>query len=363
MTILLSLLIIGSCIYLPNGQSPEIFKEVLGQMTVLGIIALWVWKYNKYIAMFLIWTAIRVMLPPANARSMETLINVSLAVMLYMAVRNIKVDIKVIYKTLGIVGLIQIATVFLQRLNLFPFFNTAGTLKTWGLMGNSNFSGALVAMILPIYFELAKEKKIWLLGIVAGLASLFILDSQFALIAGVAGVLFYTYILYRPELQRRTWILWLVFISILFAIGFVIASPYKFYDDRFYVWHKFWTAITYGNHADWSSYFTYGFGLGATWVIAPMFTPPEVLSRGDGWYQCHNEYLQVLVEWGFIGFSILILGIIDVFRKINVARLALYACLFAFLIDSIGFFTFRCSPISFLAVIYVGLIQCDTTKL
>jgi hypothetical protein len=67
--------------------------------------------------------------------------------------------------------------------------------------------------------------------------------------------------------------------------------------------------------------------------------------------------LQILFEYGAIGFILFLGLVISTLRKTTKANAYVMAGLVALLVDSLGFFPFRTAPIGYIAVIYLGVID------
>jgi O-antigen ligase len=77
----------------------------------------------------------------------------------------------------------------------------------------------------------------------------------------------------------------------------------------------------------------------------------------DKWRQAHNEPIQILLEYGAIGLVLFIGLVISTLRKTCYSNSFLMACLVALIVDSFGFFPFRISPIGYLGMIYLAIID------
>lgn len=376
MEIFLIILIFFSCALLPNySVSQTMFKEVGGLLVISSLVIYWLWQKNRWLAAFTAWLVIRMMLPPLQPRGMITLTNVFMAVMLYFAIRYMKLDWRKVFQAIGITCLLQIGMVFAQALNVSFCWNAMNDEgRIWGLFGNSNWSGCYIAMTMPVCLELSKRNKWWLAGLL-GLPALILLNSKFALLAGIVGVAFYLYIKYRDFVLKNSIHLLLLFV-LSATMLFVLIKPVYLSDmGRFEMWRRTYKLCVFnpGNNVmqkvgqsgyggfgvdpAYQSHFIQGRGLGEAYNLLPLIQPKEYASQNVNWRQVHNEPLQVLFEYGLIGFVIASGLVISTLRKTTRGNIFLMASLLALIVDSLGFFPFRTSPIGYLAVIYLGAID------
>lgn len=350
-----------SCALIPNySVSQTMFKEIGALLLSSLFIIWWVWKHNKWLAALLLWLVIRMMLPPIQPRGMITLTNVFMASMIYLGIQYIKVDFKRLYQGIAITLFIQIATVFLQALNLFFCWNSMNDGgRVWGLFGNSNWSGCYIAMTIPIALHLTKQSKWYWLGLL-GIPALILLKGNFALLGGIAGLLFYSYILCRDSIIRLKIDRYILAV-ILLAIAFVTIKPLYLNDTgRFDMWNRAYKFCTFnmtnsgGQDPAYQSHFVQGRGLGEAYNLLPMIQNKQYT---DNWRQVHNEPLQILFEYGLLGFILFSGLVISTLRKVRVSNAFLVAGLVALLADSLGFFPFRTAPIGYMAIIYIGAID------
>lgn len=341
-----------------TGFQLSIQKEIAGLLIAGVFIVWWIWKYNKWLAMFVGWIIIRRFLPPEQTRAIFTLSNVLMGSMVYLGIQHLKIDKKKLFEWICYASTLQIIVVFMQRFDIFMFWNHSSTARligsgrVWGLFGNSNWSGCFIAMTLPIFLYMAKEKKWYLLGLL-GIPALFIMKSQVAIVSGIIGVLFYLYFYFQKKIIRYK-IHYLILGLLLVGVVFALFNPIYFDNPRFEVWRRVWKFCLFGGTVEWRCHFVQGWGLGSAYEILPKICP---IYSGTAWYQVHNEPLQILLEYGLVGFILMCGLIISTLRKLNSKNLAIMACLIALLIDSLGFFPFRTAPLGFMGVIYLGLID------
>ncbi len=352
-----------SAILIPtaSGIPQTEYKGYIGLFAAVSMLVWWLWKHNRFLAIFFAWVIIRTILPHTQPRAMINISNISIGVMIYLALQYININKDRLYKAIIILTSAQILTVFIQKSNLFMFWNSSETGidlavgSVYGLFGNSNFSGAFIAMTLPVFLYFKKYIKFGWMGILLGLLSLLMLDCQFAIIAALGALSFYLYIENRDFIIKRRihyFILSFITTSALLIAKFPLYIP----DGRWEVWNQCLALSTFNGAKEWGCHFVQGFGLGSTFLNLPRITQNCAL-RNIAWFQVHNDYLQMLLELGVIGLLIILALILNTFRKFSKDRLVEYACFTALIIDAFGFFIMRTSPMGFMGVMFLGLID------
>lgn len=364
------LIIFLSCALLPNyNVTQAMFKEIGGIVLMSLFIVSWVWKHNKWLAAFLLWLVIRMMLPPIQPRGMITLTNVFMAAMLYLATQYVKFNWKNIRIALSITLGLQVLAVVCQKLNIFFCWNSMNDGgRVWGLFGNSNWSGAYIAMMIPIAMSLGGW---WTALGVLGIIALVIMKSSFAMLGALTGVAFILYYKNRKFILKNHYDK--VILSILLAtIAFVVLNPVYLEDSgRFETWRRSAKFCVYnptdiiagktgGQDPAYQSHFIQGRGLGEAYTILPMIQEKHYTEK---WRQTHNDLLQVLFEYGFIGLVLIAGLIITTLKKVNNQNIYIMASLLAIFVDSLGFFPFRTSPIGYIAILLLGAIDKDAILL
>ena len=353
---ILAIIFLSSFLLYGNGGQLCLFKEIGGLLVMISFLIWWLWKHNKYLALFCGWVFLRAFMPPEQPRMQFELSNIIVAIILYLGIRNLNIDVKKIYKGLCLASFIQIVAVLMQKVNIFPFWNASwDNGRVWGLFGNSNFSGAFIAITIPFFLETAKTDKRYLLGLL-GIPALIILDSQFALMAGLSGILLYLYIDYRSLIKR-------LHIDILLLTGITTAALYLIYNpiylpwERFEVWSRICQFMVWGGNVEWRCHFLQGWGVGSGYQLIPMLSGKISVTVNLVWLQAHNEFIQAFLQYGIIGITFIGLIIFDCVKRFNVKNLVLYCGILALMVDACGFFPFRASPIGYMGVIYLALID------
>ena len=149
-------LLISSCVLIPGstGMQHAIQKEMAGAVITGGFLTWWIWRYNKWFAVLVGWCLLRMFFPDDQPRGPLNMVNILMAVMLYLGVIELGNVKEKFYRAICAIGGVHILVTFLQKFNLFMFWNFNCLLsrgRVWGLMGNGNFTGCFIAMTLPIF--------------------------------------------------------------------------------------------------------------------------------------------------------------------------------------------------------------------
>lgn len=354
--LLLPIIFLSSFLLANGSLSQTVIKEIAA-ISIGGLfIAWWLWRFNKFFSLFVLWLLMRTFLPPIQPRAMFELSNVLIASGIYLGIQYLDIDKRKLFNGVCIASALQIIAVFMQWLNLFPFWNGAWDEgRIWGLFGNSNWSGCFIAMIIPFFFTL-KDRYLRALGITSGFVALLILDSQFALLSGIVGVLAYFYIKHRDFILKKG-LAYLILVLILGIIPVAMAHPPNIANERFDLWLRIWWVITGGGNTEWGCHFLQGYGLGSGFQAFPVIAKGICHDPNLQWHQAHNEYLQVLFQYGIIGLLLITGLIISTVKKISIRNVVLASSLIALLADSLGFFPMRTSPIGYMAVMFLALID------
>jgi len=181
---------------------------------------------------------------------------------------------------------------------------------------------------------------------VAILIALILLDKTMALASFGTGLVVYL-------LMNRSWVK-LILLILIFITGGIF---YAFYNPEFFsltgrvelwkiTWNKFLEAPFFGH------------GLGSFEMF--QFKPGNTVT-----FFAHNEYLQILFDIGIVGFSIFVLFVVDLFKRIfvsenNILLIGYIAGLISFLVLCLGSFPLRIAPLALIAVIYTAGILSQT---
>ncbi len=315
--LLVLLLGLSQILIIPN-LSFRWCKEMSAQVLILLTISLLIWKKNKWVSAFLIWSTMLFFITKSyivndigqtstysmNILSFLNFINIILFGLFYYVLHELKLNKNLIYKTLCFLAVFESAYVILQLFQIDQFFYNFSlatgknpTYIKWpvGTWANEALISWCIALCSP--FLLAYKELRFKLGYGLCFLALLATKATFGLLAFVIGFLFWLWFKHR-KLAILLIISLLIIISILYIMGKL--NYYLLDTHRFLVWKKsvmIWkqqAPITGIGHGSYRLLF---------WNLAPEFMK-------DGmWFQAHNEYVQILFEQGIVGLFI-ILGLI-----------------------------------------------------
>lgn len=195
-----------------------------------------------------------------------------------------------------------------QRLGMDPFFTPDDPFfvkRAIGTLGHFTMLGPFVAMGAVAILARGFKERLHVPAMVLCLACIVATDSTMAVMGLLAGC---GYLLFRKN-QKAAVILAAVLIPSL-ILGAVFLQDVEFFSltGRQVAWPA-------GVDAWLRSPF-FGHGPGSWWGNLHAWKIPSGVGR---WDQLHNDYLQLLVEQGLLGFSVTAIGLFLMFRKLQSA--------------------------------------------
>ncbi|MEM7070326.1 MAG: O-antigen ligase family protein [Pseudomonadota bacterium] len=272
-----------------------------------------------------VWMVISSLWSPDKANSLLFFCLLAVCINIYVHLRCLKFEIllEILEKT-SILTLIAIA--------ISDFFLPA---EVYWSAGNANYVTELVVMLLPIFlYFFFYRKSLWikifyiLLMIRAGVF-LSIDTSSFA--SAVLGLLPLYYIIFGPTKKHRLYglsifsvvlLLAYFFLSQLSVDGFTLGEVKSSIIHRLQIWvsslyllvdqpFAFLTGVGLGGY----SYYYPSVGLKYYHFFPSLGLPADSKFFNPG--QTHNEYLQILVDTGIIGFLLLLVLMFFMLKRIN----------------------------------------------
>lgn len=275
---------------------------VFFEISLAMVLSAFIWKHNKWIAMFLILAWVFTFFPKYNQHTYQASRNVFNGCLWYLFIVSVfsVQTLNKIYKTMRIIAYFHVVVIFFQRLGVAGWIQPyllEGTLspRPVGLMGNPLEAAALVGFLFPAFISLPKN-RLFLAAIPA--IGMIMIEQFLGFAALAAGVIFYVAVAYR--------LYWQTIIPTV-----ILAAIWWFYWDapgiglRLYVWKK--AVWAWGQHP-----FLAG-GLGH-WKI--VFWRPM---KHDGfiWDTTHNEFLQMLFELGALSAVVFIGYFVEFFKSLK----------------------------------------------
>jgi len=310
---------------------------------------------NKWLSLFLIWCIANWWLnffQPFN--SFFGLVNILSAYLIYVGfkflLKNKIVSSNVLIYIICSIVIFQALWMIMQMFNFDPVFYPVNTVGDYlggkmplvGWSGNPSLLGIFFASFSFLFLAYMRKFKIPIIFITILILSLFIKNFT-TLLCYCAGVLFYTFCTYK---NKKLFVLSFISIALLIAGVIWIKKP-NF--DRLYIWGKM---IKDGLHI------RPFVGSGVN-----FFSNLHIVDKtGTPWKEAHNDYLQMLLELGIVGISLLSLFIISKFREFFIKfktnkQVAMMCCLVGFLVSGVSLFPMHLAQMSFLAIIVLACLE------
>lgn len=257
----------------------------------------------------------------------------------FIAVTRSQLSNEFFYNAICIAALIQCALAVAQHFWIDPvvwflshFINAMALLDEHcmiGSMGNNNFLCGFLAISLPFFF-----RRNWFYAIPLLAFVLYFGRTTSAFVPAVLGTAYF----YHDRVHWK----YLVgggLVAALIVTWYAIFNHTPFYSNpRWKDWADaltIWSQSTFG--------VTFGMGPGANW--------------GKG-YPMHNEWLQVLYQFGVAGMSIFVGYVVTIHRKNRI----LFTSFIIILINMFGNYPLHLTPSAFLIIIVAGLIEREKVR-
>ena len=204
--------------------------------------------------------------------------------------------ITIIYNTIAVVVLLNIVWMVLQKLQIdflyFPKIGYEGT--PIGVYGNTNNSGALIALGLPVFF-----RKWWYLGLIPCFFGLWLSNAFVSIVGAGVGIMAYTWL---TESKMVLLTAFYVIVTIIVGYSITFEKPANFKDGNLRI--PFWTVI----YDEISKSPIKGYGVGSFRHLFPKMYAYRG-GRGACFYKAHNDYAEMVFNIGYTGL-LLFLGFI-----------------------------------------------------
>ncbi len=337
-------------------------KVIFSMFIAMSFISL-VYVKNVWLKLFILWTVIRTGMN-YNAVGHATLMYIFLYILLLqVAVDKLKKDyLPMILNTICIMALLQTTMVILNHFgvwflilpigakgnvlpNLLEIRSSTGNYITTGFLSNLNMSGAFLALCLPAFF---RKRWLWLVPLI--FVGVYISKS----LGGIVPAWFAVgaIILWKVYGSNKTAFFALIgmIIAYIFYLIFKENSP-LYQEDRFKVWGEIWKYIV-------PKKLVVGWGVGSFKQFFPVIHRVLIKSpySYERWLTAHNEPLQLLVEQGLIGLTLMAGYIGGLFRRIptsKIAALAIIAIMVGLLNSGVNFLFHTTGGIIFLTWVII----------
>ena len=294
------------------------FQTAWMQVWIMGLFTMSLWQGKlasipRPLILWLAWLLLHVWwvwntnLVPNKAYPMPLLVPMTHIIILLMAFLSLTWSgegLQGILRTLRWLGVVVLGYCLLQMLNLDEFFKSLNWEKPSdelvGPIGNQTFLAAYLGILLPLYLFSTKYWRMMAaicLGMIGWLAWNY--QSATGVLVAVAGLLWWTTWQYRwwaiawvPLLLGGVW--W----SATHAPDLWVSS------GRIAAWTEYWQMFQANKP-------TTGLGLGAVRMLSEQIEKGPLLQ----WRHLHNEFYQVAVEQGMIGFGLMVATVVASVRQ------------------------------------------------
>ena len=260
-------------------DSLRLMFRVLFEGGVVVLFAGALWKYNKTIAAFLLASFLMLWFPQYDKMSYLAFQAVFYGLIWYWLTIKV-VNVNAVYNAICLVGLANVAMIIVQFFYLDPLYtplSDAG--RCTGLMSNQNETGALLAFCFPAFL-----RKSWLKCLPAIIIGLILAKSSGGMLAIGAVVIFWMLI----NNMRKQAVLLVAVVS-----GYMVIDGPTI-DQRLDAWTVGLNLFTQQ---------PLGAGIGH-W--AAVFSVVELETTQSRFLQAHNEYVQLIFEFGVLGICLLV---------------------------------------------------------
>jgi O-antigen ligase len=323
-----------------------------------GILSLSYLLKNKWLRYFLIWCVISWwgnFFIPNN--SYIGLTNILSAICIYLGISYLlkigylKVD--TLLKIICITVLFQVAWMTMQVCHFDPVFHPinadgamgVGNVPLVGWSGNPSILGIFIAINSFLLLHYFKIKGLPILFILL-LIPIIMLKNSTTFICYASGILFYLMNTKFKGWKIRKPIL-LLYIIALSAIFFIFIKSPNF--DRLPIWKQLFCNGIKLNPI---------FGKGIN-----FFGQLQIYDKGGTpWDKAHNDYLQMILELGLIGFGLFTAFVVSKFREFfksdkTKLQVCIMASIVAYLVSGISLFPMHLAQISFYAIILLACLD------
>jgi len=269
-------------------------------------------------------------------------LNICFLFLFYVAIKGDKLNYKNIFRTILI--LLSVIAI-LGKYDFIPEFSRfSKTPKPYIPLGNPDYIGSLIIILLPfVIFDF--KNKISLFISALSLFSLYITYCESAYFGITMAILFYLFF------KKRKYFLTVFIIFIIIFIFFSLRFDYNEPLNLRKVYYTIGFDI-FKNHP-------FGIGLGNLRSFYPIYHLKHLIRHSYPFkvhipLRIHNEYLQILIESGFIGFLLFIISAIFFIKNIDFKKtdISVLMSLIAIGFQSLFFFPLH-RPVILLIVFFL----------
>lgn len=334
--------------YIPDSNIPlSINKAMLAEWLVLGFIALFFFR-NKWLKLWVLWITLCMVTRFNRFSYME--FNTILFYLLFfqlITTRLNKKSINLIYDIIVVIALIQLSMMFLQFFHIYKFYAVKKGLEGHlaGVVGEIDSAGALLAISIPVFVR--GRLKVFIPFLILGL---YLARSLMPMISVIAGLMVYV------SIKLPKWRFRIIGLSVICFLTYILkrenVQSLLTGNGRFDTWREMWKLILEKPIKGW--------GIGHYRIVFPALDlgilRPE---NKTAWFTAHNEYLQMIVEEGIVGFFLgmeFIGSTIERYcRKMKDFAFPAFIGIVIALVNCMGHFLIH-TVVGLIAIVYFGII-------
>jgi O-antigen ligase len=300
---------------------------------------------NRWLRLFIFWVILNwwltLFFPEDSFRGVT---NITAALIIYVGLKHLlksrMFNPKVIMNIILCSCLFQFSWAIMQKFNYDPIFYPMPYVSGW--TGNISLFAVFFPVVSFLFLYYWRFKKIPILFFIF-LISLFMVKSFTALFCYFATGLFYIFVKFK--LSRKMILLTSLSIIVLICFGEFYKHP-NF--DRLSIWRD----MFFGKFK--SSWFI-GHGVNSFQVAGVKLGSVSVI-------EAHNDYLQILFEYGLIGLVLFLGFIVSIYIKFFKSRktdlqLILICGITAYLVSAISIFPMHLAQLSIYAITFLVILE------
>ena len=390
---LLSFIALCPLVYSTKGLSLRDVQEIFYQFFSIIVIALFIG--NVWIAAFLILNVITFLHAGADVGQTQVL-NVFLAALLFMVSKAYfkKNNLTQLFYVLIGVLLLNLGWMILQKLSLDPLFsgqtNGGGLIPgsfndPVGFFGIKMANGIFLSILIPVvaFFSVPVSLALFF--------PILLCQSVSAVMAGVSGILFFAYFKSKKTFLILLPIVLLGFLAVVFldfkvdpktfssrfpvwhsAVRYALKNPLGYGPDSYRNFNKLKDFVFVGDskynhaiakvdpeHSNANQKFLKVQYYNMNQIAMPPFGMDMKSPQVDFWDNPHNEFIQILFEYGLVGIIILGGFLREIYLRFRMSEkstevVVLASIILVFLVASITQFPFHLTRLAYLMPIILG---------
>jgi len=316
--------------------------RVLFEIFVTLTFAMYLWKINKWMAMFLVLAAFSIVIPyygNVSLISHMAFVSVFFGMVVYYIIVETFTEktVEYLYDAMCVIAIVNTLYMLMQFSGYDPLFKTkpgGEAHPVVGLMLNTNFTSALLALCFPAFL---RKKWCWFIPLVG--VGFVLAKSTGGILAVAVGLAVY-FIAMGHRFAT------IIPVLIMFFFLLFVDKNFSPKDVRLEAWQ--YALELYKKH------WIMGSGIG-NWKIIGVLKNPHL--QNQGWTALHNDFIQALFEMG-IGFVILLCGYFyDIFKRFKEKALIPLVALIIISVNAMFNFPFHIGTTAMIAVVWLAILE------